>query len=163
MLGDLLAYWVSAVWFFGLIEFLSCHVCWLAVSWMVVFMYLFGIRCCLATALDKRTSFGLYVLIGLMARWVVGFSLLGFCFTEYLCWHVGWLAGFWMLALTDFFISEAENGSLIWKAWRLHFGTLDDRFGTSGAPWKTVGAAGRTCGGLESNCNRLRDDLGSPF
>ena len=53
--------------------------------------------------------------------------------------------------------------TVIWETWCLHFGTLWDHFGTSGAPWETVEAAGRTCGGLESTFYGFRDDLRAPF
>ena len=34
----------------------------------------------------------------------------------------------------------------IWEAWCLHFGTLGDQFGVSGAAWRIIGAAGWTRG-----------------
>ena len=46
-----------------------------------------------------------------MAYCVAVFLLSDCCFTEFLCWYVCWLVGFWMFVLRACFISETENGN----------------------------------------------------
>ena len=132
--GGLLAIFLSACWLHGLLlfvfcfaSFLYCSVCWLAGFWMLVFMSC----CCLATAVGQlRIALRLEVLIGLMACWLVGFSLSLWCYTKFPCW----LSGFWlpdgMDAGSQRIFPEVENGShvLVPKAairetWSPHFGT----------------------------------------
>ena len=52
---------------------------------------------------------------------------------------------------------------VIWQAWRLHFGTLRDNFGTSGAPSGSMGAAGRTLWGPESDFYGFGGDFLTKF
>ena len=48
--------------------------------------------------------------------------------------------------------------------WCLHFSTLGDHFGTSGAPWRTMGAAaGWTRGDPEQDFHRFGIDFGTVF
>ena len=49
----------------------------------------------------------------------------------------------------------------MWGAWCLHFGTLGDGFGTSGAPWRTMGVAGWTRGGPEQDFHEFLIDIGT--
>ena len=61
-----------------------------------------------------------------MAYWFGRFSLVGFCFIKLLCWNVCWLLDAGFLAFLQPVLRFMVPMGVIWHAWCLYFGVLED-------------------------------------